>query len=669
MNLSTRFKFTLLVFSALGMLAAATGVFTAWRVREAISEKLRENSANAVALSAANASDLQENLFLRKIDQVFRLKDLNRLYERTVRAFSGEAGDLFASLRRLALPKGYSILAADGELNVVFRHGDFPDDFTPYRTRDIKGLDVGPTMLRLARENVPAFALIRRELPGGGGVKFFGHHFHLPERGLLVGLWSDIAPQQEEERRGLEKAVATLSRAFAGVRVGVSGFLMAVDGNGEPVIVPANVPAPPDLAAKNRLSGRSLLDDLRNAAETPGAPFIAESPWLGDARQAFFFVRRVRSLGWYVVGVGFVDEIEATGRQLSVALAAAILIIAAGLTLAAALMVGRLTAPLTRLARFAREVSKTDFFREAEGNELLDGLSQRPSRDEIGELARALSFMDGALRARVRELVDAAGKRERMEGELHAATRIQMGFLPGPLADAEVRGRFQLAAELVPAREVGGDLYDFFMLDRNRLCVVIGDVSDKGVPAALFMSMTMILLRSSAETGGGPGDLLARINRNLTRDNVNTMFVTLFVAVADLRTGELRYANGGHNPPHIVSASGIRRIEDASGPLVGVFENAEFPDGKTFLAPGETLFLHTDGVNEAMNWDHEQFGDTALEAALLASAGQNPGETIRRMREAVAAHVAGAPASDDITMLCLRLEKTAGLGKLSVKII
>ncbi|MDR2390746.1 MAG: SpoIIE family protein phosphatase [Planctomycetota bacterium] len=660
MNFSIRFKFTLLVFSALGMLAAATGIFTAWRVREAISEKLRENSANAVALSAANASDLRENLFMRKIDRVFQLKDLNRLHERTVRAFAGEADDLFGALRRLALPKGYSILAADGGLNVVFRHGDFPDDFAPYRARDIKGLDVGPTMLRLARDSVPAFALIRRELPGGGSMKFFGHHFYLPERGLLVGLWSDIAPQQEEERRGLEKAVETLSRAFAGVRIGTSGFLMAVNGNGEPVIVPANVPAPPDMAAKNRIGGRSLLADARNAAETPGAPFIAESPWLGEARQALLFVQRVRSLDWYVIGVGFVDEIEATGRRLSVVLAAAILIIAAGLTLAAALMVGKLTAPLARLAGFAREVSKTDFFRETEGSELLDGLSKRPSRDEIGELARALSFMDGALRARVRELVDATGKRERMEGELHAATQIQMGFLPGPLPQAAIRGRFQLAAELVPAREVGGDLYDFFMLDGNRLCVVVGDVSGKGVPAALFMSMTMILLRSSAETGGEPEEFLSRINRNLARNNVNTMFVTLFVAVADLRTGELRCANGGHNPPLVVSAAGIRRIEDAAGPLVGVFEDAGFSGGKTVLAPGEALFLYTDGVSEAMNGGHEQFGEAALETALAASAGQSPEKTIRLVREAVAAHVAGAPASDDITMLCLRLEKTGG---------
>jgi sigma-B regulation protein RsbU (phosphoserine phosphatase) len=660
MNISTRFKFTFLIFFVLGMFAIAAGFFTAWRVRDAISEELRENSANSVALAAANAADLQKNLFLHKIDQAFRLKDLNRLHEKTVRTFSAEAGDLFGALRLMALPKGYSILATDGGMNIVFRHGDFPDDFTPYGVRDIKGLEVGPTMLRLARENVPAYALIRRELPGGGGTKFFGHHFHLPERGVLIGLWSDIAPQQEQERRDLEKAVEALSRTFAGIRIGTSGFLMAVNENGGPVIIPENVPAPPDMSALNRLSGRSLIDDARISAETPDAPFAAESSWLGNNRRAILFVQHIRSLGWYVIGVGFVDEIEATSRRLSMALAAAILIIAVWLALAAGLMAGKLTEPLARLSDFARDVSKTDFFRDAGGNELLDGLSKRPSRDEIGELARALSFMDETLRARVRELVDTTGKRERMEGELHAATRIQMGFLPDPMPSAESRGRFRLAAELIPAREVGGDLYDFFMVDGNRLCVVIGDVSGKGVPAALFMSMTMILLRSGAEAGGDPEEILSRINRNLARNNANVMFVTLFVAVADLRTGELRYANGGHNPPHIVSGSGIRRIEDAAGPIVGVFEDAVFCGGKIVMEPGETLFLHTDGVNEAMNAACEEFGNAALEATLAASGGGSPGEMMRRMREAVAAHVAGAPASDDVAMLCLRLEKTCG---------
>ncbi|MCC8191142.1 MAG: PP2C family protein-serine/threonine phosphatase, partial [Planctomycetes bacterium] len=462
------------------------------------------------------------------------------------------------------------------------------------------------------------------------------------------------------ERRERAAAEATLAATFAAVRLGDSGFLMAVDAAGGVVIRPPGLVREPDLTAVNPVSGRRLQDDVWAAAAAPEHAFAAAAPWLGDGRRAIVFVRQVRALGWYVIGVGFVDEIEDTGRRVSMVLSLVILALAAGLTLLAALLVGKLTEPLAHLAAFARDVPGTDFLRAAGGNAVLARLEKRPDRDEIGELARALAFMDGALRERVRELVATTGQRERMEGELQAATRIQMGFLPAPIQADAAGGRFRLAAELVPAREVGGDLYDFFLLDTDRLFVAIGDVSDKGVPAALFMSMTMILLRAGAERAEEPEAMLARINSGLARDNTNDMFVTLFLAVLDLRSGELRYANGGHNPPHIVSAAGVRRLEDGAGPLVGVFEPAVFMGGRTVLRPGETLFLHTDGVTEAMNGDNKEFGEAALTAVLAEWRNADPDTMLARVREAVTRHVAGAPASDDITMVCLRRDGDGG---------
>ena len=156
-------------------------------------------------------------------------------------------------------------------------------------------------------------------------------------------------------------------------------------------------------------------------------------------------------------------------------------------------MVTRLTSPLAKLGDYARKLPEQDFMEDARPTPLLAALADGKHGGEIASLANSLMFMDKTLRSRVRELMEATSSRERLEGELSAATEIQMGFLPKPLPPDVAAGRFSLAASLVPAREVGGDLYDFFMLDDRHLCFIIGDVSDKGVPASLFMSMTLTL--------------------------------------------------------------------------------------------------------------------------------------------------------------------------------
>ena len=260
--------------------------------------------------------------------------------------------------------------------------------------------------------------------------------------------------------------------------------------------------------------------------------------------------------------------------------------------------------------------------------------------------------MDGALRQRVRELVETTGARERMEGELHAATEIQMGFLPrGP--ETEKHNRFAFSGSLIPAREVGGDLYDFLPLDPNRICLVIGDVSDKGVPAALFMSMTLVLIRAGAGAAIGPEKILKSVNTALANENRNSMFVTLFIAFLDLNTGELVYANAGHNPPWLCGRGGMRQLDGLSGPMAGAFKEAEYRSFTARMAPGDTLFLYTDGVTEAMNRRDEPFGDDALENIISRWNGVEPESLLREVSAAIDDHVEGAAASDDITMACL----------------
>ena len=665
-NFSTRVKIILLVFGSLAFLAIVISFFTSRQVREAVSERLRENSANAVRLSASNAHDMYLSLFREKLDRVMRLKEVLSIQEKSIRSMAGMQGDFFALLRGVYLPDGFSLWVINQYMTVHLRLGDISLAFNPFSSVDIKGLAVGSNMLRLARQGFPATALVQSPLPGEGGKKYFGKLFFLPLLGYLVGLWVDLEAQEDDDRRNLFGGIKDLAATFDSVRLGDSGFLMVVDAEGAPIILPSGNRLVPDLAAINPASGQALLADVKVAAGSAERFFYGRIADAETNRRGFFgrqetgsremlaFVEYVRPLKWYVIGISFVDEIERTGNRLALSLMVSILGISFFLAAVVMVMVGRLTEPLAKLAGFARKLPESNFLNQAGDNVLLKNISRRGKKDEIGELARTLLFMDEALRARVRELLDAASARERMEGELRAATQIQVNFLPKPLSPEKVVGRFKLAADLIPAREVGGDLYDFFLLDNDHLCLVIGDVSGKGVPAALFMSMTHVLIRSGASLGVSPGELLADVNRKLSLDNTTNMFVTLFVAIIDLQSGEMSFANAGHNAPLLASPSGVRRLDEPAGVIAGVMEDLTFDVGTLVLHPDEALLLYTDGVSEAMNAAGDLFGDAALDSVVASCNSEEPEEMIRQTLVAVARHVGDAPPSDDITILCFR---------------
>ena len=656
-NLSTRMKITVLIFCSFAFLAGAIGIYTSYRVQETVSDRLRENSSNAVRLSAANARDLYQSLFRDKVNRVFRLKEMLHLQEQNIRAIAEDDAHFFPRLRGLALPDGISLWVVDDELSIRFCSGKVPDGFNPFASEGIKGRAVGANMLRLARSGSRATALVRSVAKDGGGtLEFFGQHFFLEKQGLLVGLWVNIESQMEEERRGLAGAIETLTETFRSIHLGESGFLMVIDGNGASVILPVDEMDPPDMLLINPLNGKTVLDNIKDLAASEDRYYRGPLNSLINSHEIITFVDYVRPLDWYIIGFGFVDEIERSGRNLSLSLVVFILMVSICLAIVALMAVGRLIAPLVSLARFARKVPEIDFFHEAGDNDLLERIASRRSGDEIAELAQALQFMDGALRARVRELVEAAGVRERMEGELRTATQIQMNFLPKPLSVETIANRFELASEVIPAREVGGDLYDFFMLDENRICLVIGDVSGKGVPAALFMSMTLVLLRSCARSGVvTPEELISEVNQKLAQDNSTNMFVTLFVAIVDLRTGEVSYANAGHNPPLVASSSGVRRVEGSTGFIAGVMDDVLYAGNKMVIKPNEVFFMYTDGVSEAMNENGKLFGEDTLDATVAACCSDTPEDILHKTLMAVARHVGKAPASDDITLLCFSL--------------
>jgi sigma-B regulation protein RsbU (phosphoserine phosphatase) len=239
--------------------------------------------------------------------------------------------------------------------------------------------------------------------------------------------------------------------------------------------------------------------------------------------------------------------------------------------------------------------------------------------------------------------------------ELEHAAMIQRSILPSQFPPFPHRSDFELHAAMVPAKEVGGDLFDFFLLDPERLGFVVGDVSGKGVPAALFMAIARTLLRAAAHHEASPGACLTYMNQSLVEQNASGMFVTLFYGILNTRTGALEYANAGHNPPYVFSPGGkVRALKERGGPMLGVFEGFEYPTRSAQVDPGEGVLVFTDGVTEARDRNGQFYEEARLEAYLTAHASQPAEELVRGLHAEVMHFEAGAPRADDITVMGLR---------------
>jgi sigma-B regulation protein RsbU (phosphoserine phosphatase) len=258
-----------------------------------------------------------------------------------------------------------------------------------------------------------------------------------------------------------------------------------------------------------------------------------------------------------------------------------------------------------------------------------------------------------AVRA-ARDAVAARSQLSAIQHELEIAARIQASILPREFCPG--REHFQSYAEMTPARVVGGDFYDFFFIDENRLGFLIGDVSGKGIPAALFMAVSRTLLQAVGLQGTPPDECLAYANQVLGgRGEVSGVYVTVFYGILHTDTGELEFCIGGHNPPYRLSASGeISRIWEPGGVVVGLLPDSEYETGRLQLAPGDTIFLFTDGVTEAMNAEEKFFGERRLKETLAGAAGLPPKETVGRVLGAVGEYTEDATQSDDITTMAVR---------------
>ena len=281
------------------------------------------------------------------------------------------------------------------------------------------------------------------------------------------------------------------------------------------------------------------------------------------------------------------------------------------------------------------------------------------ANDEISDLYQEIRSMQERIMDYTHDLEQVTAERERIRTELDLAGRIQRNALPELGADFTGHSGFTLAASMTPAREVGGDFYDFFFTDENHLALVIADVSGKGIPAALFMMSAKNTLGSRALIGGTPAEILTDVNLRLCQHNPTNMFVTVWLGILDLRTGLLTACNAGHEEPALRGADGVFRLcHDKHGFVLGGMKRSRYTDYELQLAPGDTVFVYTDGVTEASDEKLLFYETDRLLAALNAPGPANPNELLTAVQQSIQDFVGQAEQADDLTMLCIQYRGT-----------
>ena len=369
----------------------------------------------------------------------------------------------------------------------------------------------------------------------------------------------------------------------------------------------------------------------------------------GDSFVAF---SRIPSTGWSLGVVFHRDEMLADFHGYNI-LARQMAVVGAAILFLVVLLIARsITGPLRRIARVTRRVADGD----------LDfDLSDVRSHDEVGRLAQGFSQMSADLKRHIIELTETTAAKERIESELDVATEIQNSVLPRIFPPFPEQDDFDIHATMKAAKEVGGDFYDFFFVDDDRLALVIGDVSGKGVPAALFMMVSRTLINAIARRGKSPGEVLAETNDRLCEANDAVMFVTVLLAYYHVLTGEITFANAGHGPALIIGPDGSHRaVGLTGGTALGCFPGLIYREETGRLQPGELIAVYTDGISEAHSPDDVMFGDNQFRQ-LLEEQRHRPLDEICSHAVETLLDFQASEQFDDITLLLLRRTRAATL--------
>ena len=277
--------------------------------------------------------------------------------------------------------------------------------------------------------------------------------------------------------------------------------------------------------------------------------------------------------------------------------------------------------------------------------------------NEFNMISSSFNSMTDNIDKYLKDIGSLTREQERQHTELNIAADIQKGFLPVNHIDS---ARYEVRAVMTPAKDVGGDLYDYVQLDDHRVLTVIADVSGKGVSAAMFMAVTLILIRQYAKMGLNPSEILCKTNGSLSENNAALLFASAFVGIYDSDTKIFTYSNAGHNPPYVIG-NGVSQLKGASGTVLGLYEDEKYTDASVGLKTGDTIFLYTDGVNESINGDRRFYGEERLQNALVDFKKSNAEDLVMYMKDSIGDFTGEAEQHDDITMLTLLVKDTTEL--------
>ncbi len=429
------------------------------------------------------------------------------------------------------------------------------------------------------------------------------------------------------------------------VQVGRTGYCFIVSDTGHFVTHPdPNVIMSESMFSLAEERHDPALRTIGLAMQQEESGFVEMGPAL-SGEEAFLAYARIPSPGWSLGAVFPKRELLAEMNSLHQTTA---LVATGGLILllvVSGLVARSIARPLRRMAAATEKVAHGD----------LDiDLSDIRRQDEVGQLARSFTAMAQDLKKYIKDLTETTAAKQRIESELSIAARIQRSMLPSVFPAFPNRDEFDIYAVMHPAKEVGGDFYDFFFLDDDHLCVVVGDVSGKGVPAALFMSVTKYLIEAAVGMDEPPDKALARVNRHLAVNNESCMFVTIFMGILNVRTGEFLYANAGHNRPLLWDNDCEPSfLKPPGGPVVGIMDDAVFTMDRLTFTAGTVLLAYTDGVTEAFSADGTAFSDERLLKVVTPVRQESVKEITEVLLADIGSFCVGAPQADDITVLAL----------------
>jgi len=665
-------KTKIIFFIALVMVATAVGVmyFTHRDVGQAMSQAEEASAENVLRLAELNIQGGYQNLLADRIDAMAQRKS-------GLKTQAGVAVSVFEQFATLAqkrlVSKKYaqqtglswlrSVASMEKEVLFVFDSEGtviaHPDPALQSKSigslRDMKGRSISRAMSAASLTAGGDFAVFDWKKPEEEvGSRKLGYFVPVQVWKWTVAAVVDIGDIEAEAQKKLQQIIKVLRESFAKIQIAKTGSVFMFNGKRDMLIPPHVLQELDYPSITNTRTGNLVLDDLMLAAKSSDNALSFLVSKEGRRLDMEAYIRHFKALDWYITVAVPVQEIQLPAKTLVTRQSLIISLIFLGSLIVAYLLVTRISHPLNLLASYARELPMTDFTAEEEESSPIDDLSAK-YRDEVGRLAESFVFMRAELRKNVKELMETTAAKERIESELQIAHDIQMGILPKEFPPFPDRHEFEIYATLEPAKEVGGDLYDFFFVDDDHLCFAVGDVSGKGVPAALFMAVSKTLVKMEASKGLPAAEVLSRVNRQLAQDNPSLMFVTLFLGILNVRTGEIEYSSGGHDPPYVLSASGeIQPLELTDGVMLGVTEDFSYQSKKNLLRKGETIFLYTDGVTEAKNSDDQLFSDARLQQMLTRLQEKGTTDIIQSIRTEIEIFSEGTPQYDDITMLALK---------------